>query len=81
MFSVQQKRDISNEVQKILRDTSHPELPDSEIEFTLRVMGAESWSWADICNNGAVPSPGINPHNEAQAKRRQAPDQSGQGNG
>lgn len=69
MFSVQQKRHISDAVQKILRDTNHPELPSGEIQFALHVVGAESWSWADIRNNGAVTNPGINPHNEAQAER------------
>ncbi len=68
MFSVQQKRDISDAIQKILRDTNHPELPDSEVNFLLHVDGAEGWSWADIRNNGAVTNPSINPHNEAQAK-------------
>ncbi len=66
MFSVQQKRDISDAIQKILRDTEHPELPNSEIQFTIRIAGAESWSWADIRNNGAVENPSVNPHNEAQ---------------
>ena len=46
MFSVKQKREIADAVQKILRDTKHPELPSSEIEFALNVAGAESWSWA-----------------------------------
>lgn len=68
MFSVRQKREISDAVQKILRDTQHPELPNGEIRFHLHVEGAESWSWADIQNNGAVLNPGINPHNERQDK-------------
>jgi hypothetical protein len=55
MFSITQKRQISEAVQKILRETDHPELPRSgEISFLLHVDGAESWSWADIRNNGAV---------------------------
>ena len=66
MFSVRQKREIADKVQKILRETNHPELPKGEIDFLLRVNGAESWSWADIRNNGAVPNPSINPHNERQ---------------
>ncbi len=66
MFSVRQKREIADAVQKILRATGHPELPKDEIMFMLRVEGAESWSWADIRNNGAVTNPGVNPHNEAQ---------------
>ncbi len=69
MFSVRQKREISEAVQKILRDTEHPELPKSEIKFTLHVCGAEDWSWADIKNNGAVEVPGVNPWNEMQDKR------------
>lgn len=67
MFSVQQKRDISDAVQKILRDTRHPELPVGEISFHLHVAGAEDWSWADIKNNGAVVNPSVNPWNEKQA--------------
>jgi hypothetical protein len=53
-------------VQKILRDTQHPELPPTgEITFNLKVIGAEAWSWAEIKNNAAVTNPGVNPHNEA----------------
>jgi hypothetical protein len=66
MFSIRQKREISDKVQKILRETNHPELPDDEIEFHLHVDGAESWSWADIKNNGSVSNPAINPWNEKQ---------------
>lgn len=54
MFSVQQKREIADKVQNILRDTNHPELPAGEIKFHLHVFGAEEWSWADIRNNGDV---------------------------
>ena len=68
MFSVQQKRDISDAVQKILRATNHAELPTTgEIAFTLHVDGAEDWNWADIQNNGAVGDPSVNPHNEVMA--------------
>ncbi len=66
MFSVRQKREIADKVQAILRETAHPELPKGEITFHLHVDGAESWSWADIKNNGAVSIPGVNPWNEAQ---------------
>lgn len=54
MFSVKQKREISEAVQRILKDTSHPELPEGEIRFQLHVEGAGKWSWADIKNNGQV---------------------------
>lgn len=77
MFSVQQKRDISDAVQKILRATAHAELPTTgEIAFTLHVDGAEDWSWADIQNNGAVGDPGVNPHNELMAS---IPEEEGRG--
>ena len=62
MFSTQQKRQISNQIQRILRDTNHPELPpEGEIRFQIHIEGAEPWSWADIENNGAIKSPSINP--------------------
>ncbi|MFA5344796.1 MAG: hypothetical protein WC315_00780 [Candidatus Omnitrophota bacterium] len=67
MFSVRQKREIADAVQRILRDTNHPELPAGEIQFKLHVDGARPGSsWADIQNNGAVPNPTVNPHNERQ---------------
>ena len=68
MFSIKQKRAISDGVQKLLRDTKHPELATNEIKFRLHVCGNESWSWAVIENNGAVTVPTINPHNELQEK-------------
>lgn len=68
MFSVRQKRQIAEAVQRILRDTNHPELPEGEINFNLHVDGAESWSWADITNNGRVSNPSVNPWNERQDK-------------
>jgi len=66
MFSLKQKRKISDVIQKILKETNHPELPEGEINFRLHVDGAESWSWADICNNGSVQNPKINSWNEKQ---------------
>lgn len=66
MFSVQQKRNISDAIQKIIRDTKHPELPKHEIKFAIHIEGAESWSWALIENNGAIENSSVNPHNEAQ---------------
>lgn len=67
MFSVKQKREISEAVRQILAETNHPELPgDGEISFLLHVDGAAAWSWADIRNNSAVDSPSVNPWNEAQ---------------
>jgi hypothetical protein len=66
MFSVKQKREIASAVQAILRGTFHPELPAGEINFVLKVKGAEPWSYAEIFNNGLVTNPGVNPWNERQ---------------
>lgn len=69
MFSIQQKRDISEAIQKILRATNHPELPKGEINFHLHVDGDQNWSWADIKNNGSIIKPDVNPWNEIQANK------------
>lgn len=66
MFSVRQKREIADKIQKILRETNHPELPDGEIPFLIHVIGSTPMSWADIRNNGGVTDPDVNPHNEQQ---------------
>ena len=66
MFSVNQKREIADKIQKVLRETNHPELPKGEIDFHLHVDGVESWSWADIKNNGQIETPSVNPWNEAR---------------
>jgi hypothetical protein len=66
MFSVRQKREIADAVQRILRATNHPELPADEIQFSLHVQGAQPWSWANIKNNEAVQQAGFNPWNEQQ---------------
>lgn len=72
MFSIREKRAIAEAVQATLRATNHPELPKDEIQFSLHVVGAEPWSWADIQNNGAVAIPGKNPHNEASDPKSNA---------
>ena len=69
MFSIEQKRRIAESVQKILRETNHPELPKGEIQFKLEVAGAEHWSWAVIRNNGAVLNPDVNLWNELQDRK------------
>lgn len=71
MFSIIQKRRIADAVQRILRDTDHPELPKrgEPIHFHLHVDGKEEWSWANIQNNEAVLHPDMNPWNEQQARK------------
>ncbi len=60
MFSVRQRKEISDKVQKILRETNNPELPKGEISFSLHVKGDTIFSWEDIKNNGAVIETGMN---------------------
>ena len=74
MFSIHQKRGISAAVQDVLRKTNHPELPAGEISFKLHVDGAQSWSWADICNNGSVTNPSVNPWNEVAVAKIESTD-------
>ena len=70
MFSVRQKREIAEKIQRILRETNHPELPiNKDIQFRLYVSGAELWSWANIQNNAAVKKPDVSIHNESQDLR------------
>lgn len=64
MFSYAQKQAIADAVQKTLRATGHPELPEGEIQFALHVQGAQKWSYAMIMNNGSVVEPMVNPWNE-----------------
>ncbi len=68
MFSISQKREIADKIQRILRETNHPELPEGEIQFDIHIYGNTAMSWADIRNNGAVPNPGVNPWNEIMAR-------------
>jgi hypothetical protein len=70
MFSLSQKRWIAHEIQKILRSTNHPELPEDEIRFSIHVEGKEKWSFADIRNNGDVLNPSVNSWNEFQDKNK-----------
>ncbi|MCK5431368.1 MAG: hypothetical protein KAJ03_01425 [Gammaproteobacteria bacterium] len=64
MFSVKQKRELSDQIQQIIRATNHPELPEGEIQFAIHICGSGPLSWADIKNNGDVVAPSVNPHNE-----------------
>ena len=48
MFSLEEKRKISEAVEKVLLEIDHPEMPKDRPDFRLHVDGKESWSWADI---------------------------------
>ena len=51
MFSQQEKRHIAAEIERLLLELNHPEMPKEQAIFHLRVEGKESWSWADIKPN------------------------------
>ena len=57
MFSRKLKQQISEQVQAILQETGHDELPEGEIQFLLHVDGKEGWSWANIRNESAKDKP------------------------
>ena len=52
MFDPELKQKISEHIQQLLAETNHKELPDGNISFLLHVNGRESWSWANIHDNG-----------------------------
>ena len=67
MFSMAQKQKIAAEIEKLLLDLNHTEMPREKPKFKLHVSGLESWSWADIEPNWTfddVNKPGVNPFNE-----------------
>jgi len=73
MFSLEQKKKISTEVEKIILSFNHPEMPKEKPDFTLHINGKESWSWADIKPNwtfSETNKPSINPFNEKMASNK-----------
>lgn len=53
MFSVKEKIYIAAEIEKILLNLNHPEMPKERPNFKLYVAGKKQWSWADILPNWA----------------------------
>ena len=74
MFSVAEKIEISKKIEKILLDYDHPEMPKERPEFHLKVVGKESWSWAEIDPNWYFENkePGMNPFNEKSRESHDA---------
>ena len=70
MFSMEEKKFLSAEIEKLLLGLNHPEMPKTKPEFKLHVDGAESWSWADIEPNHHFENkkPGVNGWNEIARK-------------
>jgi len=70
MFSMAQKKEISQKVEELLLSYKHPEMPGEKVEFHLKVVGKESWSWADIEPNWHFENkePGVNLFNELNTK-------------
>jgi hypothetical protein len=67
MFSIKEKQFIASQIEKLLLELDHPEMPKEKPMFTLNVEGKESWSWAEIKPNwtfGINNPPKINPFNE-----------------
>lgn len=67
MFSLNEKKFIATEVEKILLSLNHPEMPKEKPVFILDVEGKEGWSFAHISPNWTFNennNPGINPWNE-----------------
>jgi len=71
MFSVAQKKQIAEAVEKTLLSFNHPEMPTERPFFKLHVTGNNTMSWADIEPNWTYENrePGVNPFNEAVAEQ------------
>lgn len=68
MFSKEQKIFIAAEVEKLLLELNHPEMPKEKVDFALHINGKEDWSWADITPNWTFSEdnpPSVNQFNEA----------------
>ena len=48
MFTINEKKKISEEIEKLLLSFNHPEMPKEKPDFKIHINGKESWSWADI---------------------------------
>lgn len=67
MFSLKEKQHIANIIEKTLLELKHPEMPNENPKFHIRVDGAESWSFAEIDPNWTYDDknvPSVNPWNE-----------------
>ena len=67
MFSVKEKQFIASQIEKMLLDLDHPEMPKEKPTFTLKVEGKADWSWAEIKPNwtfGMDNPLKVNPFNE-----------------
>ena len=51
MFSVDEKKKIAGEIEKLLLSFNHPEMPKEKPVFKIHIEGKESWAWADIDPN------------------------------
>ena len=71
MFSVAEKKKISEEIEKLLLSLNHPEMPKEKPSFRLHVDGKEAWSWADIKPNWKYSdtNPRVNPWNEVAREK------------
>ena len=70
MFSVKEKQHIAKEIERILLELKHPEMPNGKPKFNLHVEGKEPWSFADIDPNWTYENKeyGVNPWNENARK-------------
>lgn len=66
MFSISEKKQISEKIEALLLSFNHPEMPTEKPSFKIHIDGKESWSWADIEPNWTYENkePGVNPWNE-----------------
>jgi hypothetical protein len=62
MFSVKEKQLIAKKIEELLLSLDHPEMPKTRPFFMLRVIGAETWSWAEILPNWTLKGQELHPN-------------------
>lgn len=71
MFSMDQKKKIAAEIEKLLLSFDHPEMPTEKPNFHLHIDGKQAWSFAEIDPNWTFDSQqkmGMNEYHEQVAK-------------
>lgn len=66
MFSLSEKQHIARELERIILELEHPEMPIERLVFKLHIEGKATWSWADIEPNWIyeIKEPKVNSWNE-----------------
>lgn len=72
MFSIAEKQKIAAAIDAVIKEINHPEMDNVTPNWSLRVDGKESWSFANIHPNHEPAKGPANPWNELLERARAA---------